>query len=63
MSMNIKELRKRTELSQSKLAREFHFSVRTLQHWEQEDYPAHEYVLFMVERILDLEDYYGKQGD
>lgn len=54
--MSIKELRKKTGLSQSQFAKKFHMSVRTLQHWEQEDYPTPTFVLFMVEYILDLEE-------
>ena len=54
--MTIKELRKRTGLSQSKFANKFQISVRTLQRWEQGQNPPSTYVPYMIERILNLED-------
>lgn len=52
--MGIKELRKKTKLSQIKFAEKFKLSVRTLQYWEQSNKtPKH--ILYMIERILELE--------
>ena len=53
--MKIKDLRNRTGLSQSKFSQMFHLNVRTLQTWEQGTRPTPPYVLYMIERILDLE--------
>ncbi len=52
----IKELRQKTGLSQSQFARKFHLSVRTLQQWEQNRRETPEYVIYMISRILELED-------
>lgn len=54
--MNIVDLRKRTGLSQSRFAKKFHLSVKAVQSWEQGWRNTPEYVLYMVERILDLEE-------
>lgn len=53
--MDIKELRKKTKLSQRKFAEKFKLSVRTLQHWEQTD-KTPKYILYMIKRILELEE-------
>lgn len=55
VSMNIKELRKATGLSQSKFAAYFGIPVRTLQEWEQERQHPPSYVIAMMERIWQLE--------
>lgn len=53
--MDIKKLRKKTKLSQSKFAEKFKLSVRTLQYWEQSNKtPKH--ILYMIKRILELEE-------
>ena len=54
--MNIKQLREKTNLSQSKFAKKFHINVRTLQRWEQGQTPTPDYVVFMIGRILELEE-------
>ena len=54
--MDIAELRKRTGLSQSKFAKKFHLNVRTLQTWEQGIRNCPEWTLWMIERILELEE-------
>lgn len=54
--MTILELRKLTGLSQSKFAKKFHISLRALQSWEQGWRNTPECVLYMVQRILELED-------
>lgn len=53
--MTIKELRNKTGLSQRLFAQKFHITICTLQSWEQGRRHTPEYVIFMVERILDLE--------
>lgn len=59
--MTIKELRKRTGLSQSKFAERFHLSMRTLQRWEQNQNEPQEAIVYMINRILDLEDQMKEQ--
>ena len=54
--MTILELRKRTGLSQSKFATRFHLNVRTVQQWEQEARKAPDYVTWLIERVMDLEE-------
>lgn len=57
--MEIKELRKKTGLSQSMFAQKFHIGIRTLQSWECGARKAPGYVVFMIARIIDLEEKYG----
>lgn len=59
--MTIKELRKRTGLSQSKFVERFHLSMRTLQRWEQNQNEPQEAIVYMINRILDLEDQMEEQ--
>lgn len=59
--MTIKELRKRTGLSQSKFAERFHLSMRTLQRREQNQNEPQEAIVYMINRILDLEDQMEEQ--
>ena len=54
--MNIKQLREKTNLSQSKFAEKFHINLRTLQRWEQGQTPTPDYVVFLIGRILELEE-------
>ena len=51
----IKELREGLGLSQSKFAERFYLSVRTLQNWEQGYRETPEYVIKLIEKIIDLE--------
>lgn len=53
--MTIKELRDKTKLSQSKFAKKFHISTKTLQGWEQ-GRNTPEFVLYAIETILNYED-------
>ena len=55
--ITILDLRKRTGLSQSQFAKTFHIQLRTLQSWEQGWRITPDHVLYMVQRILDLEDH------
>lgn len=54
--MTIKELRKRTGLSQSEFAKKFHFNKGTVANWEQGFRNTPEYITFMVEQILEKEN-------
>lgn len=53
--ISIKELRKQTGLTQSDFAKKFHLSVKSLQRWEQDRTAPPEQVLYMINRILELE--------
>lgn len=53
--MTVKELRAKTGLSQSQFAAHFGLPVRTLQDWEQGRREPPDYVVAMMERILELE--------
>lgn len=52
---SIKELREQTGLNQLDFAEKFHISVKTLQRWEQERTETPEQILYMINRILELE--------
>ena len=56
----IKELRKKTGLSQSRFAAKFEIPVRTLQQWEQGISAPPEYLVRMMAYIMRLEE---KNGD
>lgn len=53
--MKIKEIREKTNLSQSQFAKKFNIPVGTISHWEQGVRNPPEYVVAMIERILELE--------
>lgn len=52
---NIKEIREQTGLSQSQFAKKFHLTTRTIQAWEQGQRNTPEHILYMIQRILELE--------
>ncbi len=54
--MSILELRERTGLSQREFAERYHLSVRSLQQWEQGRRKPPEYVEWLVERVMYLEE-------
>lgn len=54
--MGIKELRKRTGLTQKDFAAYFNVPLRTIQKWERNGSAPPEYIFQMMERILDLEE-------
>lgn len=54
--MNAKIIRARTGLSQKNFAKKFEIPVHTLQEWEQGYRNPSEYVLKMMDYILDLEE-------
>ena len=60
ISDRIKELRKKTGLSQSKFSAKFEIPVRTLQQWEQGISAPPEYLIRMMAYILELEKGEGK---
>jgi putative transcriptional regulator len=53
--MTILDLRKQTGLSQNQFAKKFHIQLKTLQSWEQGWRNTPESILYMVQRILELE--------
>ena len=56
ISEKIKELRKKTRLSQSKFSAKFGIPVRTLQQWEQGISAPPEYLVRMMAYIMMLEE-------
>ncbi len=56
ISARIKELRKKTGLSQSKFSAKFGIPVRTLQQWEQGISAPPEYLVRMMAYIMWLEE-------
>ena len=56
ISEHIRELRKKTGLSQSKFSAKFGIPVRTLQQWEQGISAPPEYLVRMMEYIMLLEE-------
>ena len=55
ISDRIRELRKKTGLSQSKFSAKFGIPVRTLQQWEQGKSAPPEYLVRMMAYIMQLE--------
>lgn len=51
----VKEIRKKTGLSQDKFAQRYGIPVRTLQNWEQEYREPPAYVIAMLERLIAYE--------
>ena len=56
ISEHIRELRKKTGLSQSKFSAKFGIPVRTLQQWEQGISAPPEYLVRMMEYIMLIEE-------
>ena len=56
ISDRIKELRKKSGLSQSKFSAKFGIPVRTLQQWEQGISAPPEYLVKMMAYIMQVED-------
>lgn len=54
-NVTIKEIRKQTDFSQSQFAHKFHLTTRVVQSWEQGQRNIPEYILYMIQRILELE--------
>lgn len=53
--MTIKDLRNSLGLSQSKFGLKFHIGVGTIQHWEQNISTPPDYVIFMIQRLIEQE--------
>lgn len=60
--MNIQQLRKYTNMSQSEFATYFGIPVRTIQKWERNGSVPPEYIPKMIERILELEKKISEKG-
>ena len=54
--MTILELRQKTGLSQSQFAKRFHLNVRTVQTWEQGTRKTPDYVIWLITRVIELEE-------
>ena len=54
--MTILELRQKTGLSQSQFAKRFHLNVRTVQTWEQGVRKTPDYVIWLIARVIELEE-------
>ena len=54
--MTILELRQKTGLSQSQFAKRFHLNVRTVQTWEQGTRKTLDYVIWLIARVIELEE-------
>ncbi|MBE5825894.1 MAG: helix-turn-helix domain-containing protein [Butyrivibrio sp.] len=63
ISERIKELRKKTGLSQSKFSTKFGIPVRTLQQWEQGISAPPDYVVRMMGYIMLLEEKGQMKGE
>ena len=61
--MTILELRQKTGLSQSKFAEHFHLNVRTIQQWEQGTRKKPDYVIWLIARVIELEEIINAKGD
>lgn len=61
--MTILELRKKTGLSQSKFAKRFHLNVRTVQTWEQGTRKTPDYVIWLITRVIELEEIINVKRD
>lgn len=55
VSMGIKEIRNNLNLTQKEFAKNFQIPLRTLQGWEQGLRNPPTYVIFMIQKIIDLE--------
>ena len=61
--MTILELRKKTGLSQSQFAKRFHLNVRTVQTWEQGTRKTPDYVIWLIARVIELEEIINVKRD
>lgn len=53
--MNIKELRNRTGLSQAGFSKKYGIPIGTLHHWEAGDRKPPDYVLKLLQRVIEGE--------
>ena len=61
--MTILELRQKTGLSQSKFAKRFHLNVRTVQTWEQGTRKTPDYVIWLITKVIELEEIVNAKRD
>ncbi|MBE5831268.1 MAG: helix-turn-helix domain-containing protein [Butyrivibrio sp.] len=61
--MTILELRQKTGLSQSQFAKHFHLNVRTVQTWEQGTRKTPDYVIWLITRVIELEEIINVKRD
>ncbi len=61
--MTILELRQKTGLSQSQFAKRFHLNVRTVQTWEQGTRKTPDYVIWLITRVIELEEIVNVKRD
>ena len=54
--MTILELRQKTGLSQGQFAKRFRLNVRTVQTWEQGTRKTPDYVIWLIARVIELEE-------
>lgn len=55
MQSKILEIRKQTGLSQRQFAEKFHIKIGTLQSWEQGWRNTPECILYLIQKVLELE--------
>ncbi len=61
--MTILELRQKTGLSQSQFAKRFHLNVRTVQTWEQGTRKTPDYIIWLITRVIELEEIINVKRD
>ena len=61
--MNVKQLREKTGLSQSRFAEHFDIPVRTIQKWERNGSSPPVYIPLMIEKILKYENIIKGEDD
>lgn len=54
--MTVKELRNQLGLSQSQFAAKFHIPVDNIQNWEQGRRRPLDYVVYLIQRVIELEN-------
>lgn len=55
MAKDIKALRAQTGLSQIAFCKKYNIPLRTLQHWEAKTRIPAEYIIDLIERVIDLD--------
>ena len=58
--MEIKEIRQKLGLSQSQFAKKFHLNVYTLQGWEQGRKHTPGYLIYLINKVIELEGQMSK---
>ena len=61
--MTILEIREKLGLSQSQFAAKFHLQVKTVQSWEQGWRNTPESYLFLIQRVVELEERVSMKED